>query len=869
MNTNTRVLLAIFVVLLLGTMTISAALAAPTDYETPDPQYMQLESFVNSQYVSGVSSSETAGIIGFFDDLFAVILSNSAPKIGQQIRADITESMPLTAKKMVVEIRWKDVGSSTYTQTVYKQTYYYAGHYQVGATNCNALGYSALCFSPGTTFTNTLYFTPQLDGGYKVNVYVFNVDQSDTTSTAPIITDSQVFSVATTPTCPTNYCTSWTSYDSDTGGSYQSKTCYTYSLVNNQCSVSAQNSYRAVCNTGYVAASSSSCVPQTTTPPPTTPPVTPPPTTPTTLAVDIQTVNAPASVIAGQTFSISGSAKVTGGTASNAVIESGINYYGVGSSTQSVLTLTSAVGACGDDQTVGVKFSGQTNDIVNFQLVDKAPTTPGSYRVRVVAVDRCSSAGTPSLLDEYFYNIIVTGTTAPPVTPPATTPDTTGGSTGSSGLSGLSVKNIKLYDRQLTSERNTFNYGDMVFVTFDVENSGTEDKNVNFEVAVVPTDKARTLYGVQAVTGVTLATGDSCGKISTQACKDNANCEYFVQAAPITIPAGKSGPISVTNEYYTSVISSAGTTSPAEMGGWWLALGPVGAGANIAYHYLSDLASQYGPQEYVVDEVLADVGVRIPTANGLPVFANGESAFAESGEYTVLVHLYDKCSFEGGEVSPTIYKTISVIGDETVPAGSNENYVNDPSSPNVGSFIESCQSGYFSPAYDLGMTGCFPLKSGLTVEELQNYHVRKGLDITSALSNSNDPLCGSSSWCEDGASCVYPDDGARASPKEVLVHDAFKEYYDDRASLQGSGAIGSAIGNVFGWLYPSSSMANSADAGLCIIDEEPGVLDGYIDWVQNALGVERSTAQLIGFGVPALLLLVLFMSSGSSGRRYG
>jgi len=98
-------------------------------------------------------------------------------------------------------------------------------------------------------------------------------------------------------------------------------------------------------------------------------------------------VVSPKQVVVGEEFVITGTAKISGGSVHNAVIETGVDFYGKTMSL-SIINLDSDAGACGDDSTVGVKFNADMGDTINFKLTDVSYKL-GTFRVPVYAVKGC------------------------------------------------------------------------------------------------------------------------------------------------------------------------------------------------------------------------------------------------------------------------------------------------------------------------------------------------------------------------------------------------------------------------------------------------------------------------------------------------
>ena len=86
----------------------------------------------------------------------------------------------------------------------------------------------------------------------------------------------------------------------------------------------------------------------------------------------------------GENYVIIGSVKIPQ-DCTNCVIESGVDYYG-----KLLSVLSSSKGACGDDQTVGTKFTAKAGSVVNFKFTDSSRNkTPGRYDVIVKVYNGC------------------------------------------------------------------------------------------------------------------------------------------------------------------------------------------------------------------------------------------------------------------------------------------------------------------------------------------------------------------------------------------------------------------------------------------------------------------------------------------------
>ncbi len=122
----------------------------------------------------------------------------------------------------------------------------------------------------------------------------------------------------------------------------------------------------------------------------------------------------PSTVIVGEPFIISGELKIIGGDVHNAVVESGTSFYG----NSNPLSITSSVGVCGDDLTVGARFNGDQGETISFELTDTVYTT-GNYEVPVYVVSNCHNEGGNEVYDTKTFNvnIIADETTPPPEEP--------------------------------------------------------------------------------------------------------------------------------------------------------------------------------------------------------------------------------------------------------------------------------------------------------------------------------------------------------------------------------------------------------------------------------------------------------------------
>ncbi len=104
--------------------------------------------------------------------------------------------------------------------------------------------------------------------------------------------------------------------------------------------------------------------------------------------IDLYDITVPQEVIKGQQYEINGYAKISG-SCEGCVIESSLKYYGEPSSKSlDVIELSSGVGVCGDQETVGIKFDADNGDIVKFKLIDWA-TQVGNFDVPIYATSNC------------------------------------------------------------------------------------------------------------------------------------------------------------------------------------------------------------------------------------------------------------------------------------------------------------------------------------------------------------------------------------------------------------------------------------------------------------------------------------------------
>lgn len=101
-------------------------------------------------------------------------------------------------------------------------------------------------------------------------------------------------------------------------------------------------------------------------------------------------------VVQGQNYEVTGTI-VLEGTCDGCVVETGADYYG-----ETFSVARSSTGACGDDSTVGAKFSG-TNTNIKFELVDKVNQKPGKYKVPVFVFSECSG----EILDQEEFTLVV------------------------------------------------------------------------------------------------------------------------------------------------------------------------------------------------------------------------------------------------------------------------------------------------------------------------------------------------------------------------------------------------------------------------------------------------------------------------------
>lgn len=86
-------------------------------------------------------------------------------------------------------------------------------------------------------------------------------------------------------------------------------------------------------------------------------------------------------LVASQKYTVTGEAVISG-TCSNCVIETGQTYYG-----QALSVLSSSKGACGDDQTKGIKFNAK-DQTIEFSITDVAKKT-GKFSVEIAAYNGC------------------------------------------------------------------------------------------------------------------------------------------------------------------------------------------------------------------------------------------------------------------------------------------------------------------------------------------------------------------------------------------------------------------------------------------------------------------------------------------------
>jgi len=106
-------------------------------------------------------------------------------------------------------------------------------------------------------------------------------------------------------------------------------------------------------------------------------------------------------VVQGEEYEIKGIIYVTG-NCEGCVIETGGDFYG-----EQYSVVSSSTGACGDDQTLGVKFDAE-DEAVTFFLYDKVTREPGRYRVPIFVFDHCYEPGNPTTRLEqahFFLNV--------------------------------------------------------------------------------------------------------------------------------------------------------------------------------------------------------------------------------------------------------------------------------------------------------------------------------------------------------------------------------------------------------------------------------------------------------------------------------
>lgn len=119
---------------------------------------------------------------------------------------------------------------------------------------------------------------------------------------------------------------------------------------------------------------------------------------------DITITESPEEVKVNEIYKVKGYLEVTNGDLSDAIIESGINYYGSVFTQPFTIIDESNKGQCGNDLTIGVKFNAIGNNRFYFTLTDNARVDLGTYKVPVYFFDKC--AGTVLSQDTYSVKVV-------------------------------------------------------------------------------------------------------------------------------------------------------------------------------------------------------------------------------------------------------------------------------------------------------------------------------------------------------------------------------------------------------------------------------------------------------------------------------
>ena len=158
-----------------------------------------------------------------FSQPFAIVLPKATFAPGETMPITIGSNVPCNTKTAVLTI-----SSSSGGQLYYKDV-------------------SSLVYPCSTSYVKITFSAPATAGDYTIGVTF-----KDSTG-KELYTDSTIFRVVKPNdpvTCPSGYCTSWTDTQRFEFGRIQQKTCYLYAATS--CDQSQVQSYRTVCDTGFV-----------------------------------------------------------------------------------------------------------------------------------------------------------------------------------------------------------------------------------------------------------------------------------------------------------------------------------------------------------------------------------------------------------------------------------------------------------------------------------------------------------------------------------------------------------------------------------------------------------------------------------------
>lgn len=153
---------------------------------------------------------------------YAIITEETTYEPGEAVRVTLGSGVPCNTRYVYVRVENPN-GGTTYSRDV------------------------SDLFSPCTTSYVQMVFTaPDTIGQY--DIFLDFKDGSN----QPIYTDHGIFNVNTEIVCPNAYCTNWNDVQNVENGVLQQKTCYSYIEGANQCESTASQSYRTICDAGYI-----------------------------------------------------------------------------------------------------------------------------------------------------------------------------------------------------------------------------------------------------------------------------------------------------------------------------------------------------------------------------------------------------------------------------------------------------------------------------------------------------------------------------------------------------------------------------------------------------------------------------------------